>query len=228
MSLIILLSFIEKNSLNKNLFRLVFISRDPNLKVEKEVSSTNQAIINLKTPPPKKGLGWFFNDFLTINCLWSRFLEFLKNPNNESRFYWTHLVKCYAKNSQEEVQKAKNFCKNYLSEELKQLDPKLIIGAGLDVARVLVEIGYLQANKDNLRFKNLQPINEKTLEGRERIIIIPHPSQSPYQTWKNGCFKIGITHKELTELIKKWYLTIQIVPRQFLEKLFSNNFLLAN
>jgi uracil-DNA glycosylase len=187
---------------------IMFISRDPNIKLE-EMKSKNcvspiDFIISLGPQPRKKGLGWFFNDFLLKNGLWSEFLNFLKsnNPKTPLRFYWTHAVKCYACNDKGFFDDAKNTCIKYLKEEIVKLKPKLIVGCGLEVAQTLYQIKY-NYNR-TIKFEDLTQENKGVLTLGKGEVIIPHPARALYQRWKKGNFmKVGITADELKMIIDK-------------------------
>ncbi|MCS7231533.1 MAG: uracil-DNA glycosylase family protein, partial [Elusimicrobiota bacterium] len=205
------------NTLKKNIDQkgvvIMFISRDPNIDVN-TVRNVNYKTIDivLKWKEPKKiGLGNFFYDFLyesNCNSLWSEFLDYLevlKNTGSSNivtpRFYWTHLVKCYAENNANIVNQAKEHCIGYLKEEIEAIKPQLIITAGKDVLSAVASISSLHVSA----IDKIKDINAKILAAYQnknpQIICIPHPSQAPYQMWKNGTKDFGIKFKDLKNLI---------------------------
>ncbi len=186
---------------------IMFISRDPNIKPKEIKKKENpKRVVTSWEHPKKRGLGWFILDFLVENGLWEEFLRYVKNlenANNMPRFYWTHMVKCYASNNKSNVKKAEKKCKEYLKKEINKLNPKLIIGCGIDVANALFP---KENNESDLikHFSNLTESNKSAYKARKGIVIIPHPSCSWYQRWKKGCFsKVGISYQELECLINK-------------------------
>ncbi|MCS7151703.1 MAG: uracil-DNA glycosylase family protein [Endomicrobia bacterium] len=202
-----------KKNINQKGVVIMFISRDPNIDVN-TVRNVNYKTIDivLEWKEPKKiGLGNFFYDFLykpNRNNLWSEFLNYLEALKNTGisnivvppRFYWTHLVKCYAENNANIVNQAKEHCIDYLKEEIEAIKPQLIITAGKDVGNAVASIFPLQKIGSTIKDINTK-IFAAYQNKNSKIICIPHPSQAPYQMWKNGTKDFGIKFKDLKKLI---------------------------
>lgn len=187
---------------------IMFISRDPNIK-ESEIRNAGNIFDTVKRWKPRKhGVGWFFNDFLVSNGLWEEFLNYLENGSLIPRFYWTHLIKCYAQNDKTKVDLAIPYCTKYLWEEIKEIKPKLIICAGIDVAKTIINNFDLKViGKERgaivTDFRDLIYYHKTTLNKRDGIVGIYHPSGIPYQQWKKGELDIGISFEELKKLINE-------------------------
>lgn len=188
---------------NINQVTVMFVSRDPNITCcEINYHGNPTKVVTSWNSPRRHGLGFFFNDFLQYKNSWSKFLDYLKNTNSAPipRFYWTHLIKCHAFNNVNNVNNAIGFCLKYLVDEIHHLKPIVIVAAGLDVAREVFNcVGTRIWHK--ISFRNVSTENQTTIRNGKGIVVIPHPSQAPYQMWKQGRFDIGITVSDFRNLI---------------------------
>lgn len=184
---------------------IMFISRDPNIK-DTEIKDAGSIFNTVKRWKPRKhGVGWFFSDFLVDNGLWKEFLNYLENESIVPRFYWTHLIKCHAQNNKEKVDSAIPYCAKYLEEEIKEIKPQLIICAGIDVIKTIINnfnLNIFDTEKIFVEeFRDLIHYHKTILDKKKGIIGIYHPSGKLYQLWKKGKLYNGITFEELRQLI---------------------------
>ncbi|MEO0161892.1 MAG: uracil-DNA glycosylase family protein [candidate division WOR-3 bacterium] len=193
----------EPGNTGNNQVTVMFVSRDPNIDLQEiKFSGSPTKAVTRWVPPRRHGLGFFFDDFLVNNNAWSRFIGYLQNTKSAPipRFYWTHMVKCHAYNDKSKVDSAIDFCIKYLCEEIKQIKPILIITAGLDVAANVYKCMNVQM-PPKITFNKCSSLNETAIKNGKGIVVIPHPSQAPYQMWKQGRFQTGITFNSLENLI---------------------------
>ncbi len=193
--------------------KIMFISRDPNTDPCIFQLSRNLAkfIVTCWRNPKKQNIQRFFYDFLWNNNAWRQFINYLQDTSNNNlipKFYWTHLVKCYAQNNPSLVKKAAKFCIEYLREEIRCIDPVLIIAAGADVGREvynLKEISLLRPIRGFFNNSVVHQMNKQAITQQEGIVVIPHPSgrSKYYDAWEKGNFQIGITFNELKDLVNK-------------------------
>ncbi len=187
--------------------KIMLVSRDPNIDPDISFRFSNNLTRFIATywrNPQQQNIQRFFYDFLLNNNVWAQFINYLEDTKNNPipKFYWTHLVKCYAQNNPSLVKKAAKFCIEYLREEIKCIDPVLIIALGKDAGKGVYKVKSLSFPR-NYKLSDLSPKNEKTIKQRKGIVVIPHSSgRNPYyDPWKNGEYPIGVTFDELKNLI---------------------------
>ncbi len=102
--------------------KIMFISRDPNLDM-KEIKAWGSPIKTvIRKVPCSSGVSNFFYDFLLENKVIHQFLKYLENTKSNPipKFYWTHLVKCYATGYAKQHRKKVDECVTQASESCKE------------------------------------------------------------------------------------------------------------
>ena len=188
--------------------KVMVVSRDPNIKQKELEQYGTPTKASIERFPSKIGVNRFFSEVILNTKGGAQFLEYLENTRSNPipSFYWTHLVKCYAENNSSRVKKAAKFCIEYLREEIRCIDPVLIIAAGADVGLEVYNLRNVSPLPPIIRFFNspiLHQMNQQAITQQQGVVVIPHPSRASYERWKKGNFQIGITFNELKDLVNK-------------------------
>lgn len=199
-----------RKRLNNAGVKIMFVSQNPNINIyEVNMSGSPTKTVSGWGRKRKGGIADFFRDFLDHNNIWSQFEEYLRDTKNNSipSFYWTHIVKCFGENNQSKISEAFENCKEYLRKEIEEIQPHLIIAAGLKAGRAVYEIKKLPLPpmEEDFNFNYVFSQNRSALNQQGGVIVIPHPSGRGrhYDKWKQGEFPIGITKEDLKNLIDK-------------------------
>jgi uracil-DNA glycosylase len=118
----------------------------------------------------------------TFTLLQAMFQGKFKPRSEQATAYWTHVRKCFLRDSQrnvseEDKQKASRICEEYLEGELKALRPRLVVAVG-DHARKFFGRYDSELKRSGLLevFRSCNPKPMDVDKFSFELIILPHPS----------------------------------------------------
>lgn len=116
-------------------------------------------------------------------------------PEKDATAYWTHLRKCFIKDENGKLlitnfsektldRKAREVCsREYLTEEIKAVQPELILAVGEEVVNFLSSISEDDRLKDNFKDVFLRQYGKGMLDNVKlkmgltvNVAVVPHPS----------------------------------------------------